>query len=248
MLTQPTLDKLRRMRLVGMAEAFAAQMRLSDYQGLSFEERFGNLVDQEWTYRQDRRLARLLKEAKLRLSACLEDIDYQTPRGLDRALMASLAGGQWIGHHQNILITGPTGVGKTFIACALAHGAIRLGFSCRYYRLSRLLSELVLARADGSYQKLMTYLAKTEVLVLDEWGTAPLNPVECRELFEVIDDRTQKRSTIVASQLPLEAWHAVFADPTIADAVLDRLVHNAHKINLRGESMRKVLAGTMAKE
>jgi len=248
MLTQPTLDKLRRMRLVGMAEAFAAQMRLSDYQGLSFEERFGILVDQEWTYRQDRRLARLLKEAKLRLSACLEDIDYQTPRGLDRALMASLAGGQWIGHHQNILITGPTGVGKTFIACALAHGAIRLGFSCRYYRLSRLLSELVLARADGSYQKLMTYLAKTEVLVLDEWGTAPLNPVECRELFEVIDDRTQKRSTIVASQLPLEAWHAVFADPTIADAVLDRLVHNAHKINLRGESMRKVLAGTMAKE
>jgi len=248
MLTQPTLDKLRRMRLVGMAEAFAAQMRLSDYQGLSFEERFGNLVDQEWTYRQDRRLARLLKEAKLRLSACLEDIDYQTPRGLDRALMASLAGGQWIGHHQNILITGPTGVGKTFIACALAHGAIRLGFSCRYYRLSRLLSELVLARADGSYQKLMTYLAKTEVLVLDEWGTAPRNPVECRELFEVIDDRTQKRSTIVASQLPLEAWHAVFADPTIADAVLDRLVHNAHKINLRGESMRKVLAGTMAKE
>lgn len=248
MLTQPTLDKLRRMRLVGMAEAYTAQMRLTDYQGLSFEERFGMLVDQEWTYRQDRRLARLLKEAKLRLSACLEDIDYQTPRGLDRALMAALAGGQWIGQHQNILITGPTGVGKTFIACALAQAAIRLGFPARYYRTSRLLSELALARADGSYQKLLSHLAKTEVLVLDEWGTASLNPVECRDLLEVIDDRAQKRSTIIASQLPLEAWHAVFADPTIADAVLDRLVHNAHKINLRGESMRKVLASTMSKE
>lgn len=248
MLTQPTLEKLRRMRLVGMAEALADQMRLADYQALSFEERFGLLVDQEWTYRQDRRQARLLKEAKLRLCACPEDVDYQTPRGLDRALMNSLFNGQWITQHQNVLITGPTGVGKTFIACALAQAAIRLGFSARYWRLSRLLGELALARADGSYQKLVSYLAKTEVLVLDEWGTAPLNPVECRELFEVIDDRAQKRSTVIASQLPLEAWHAVFADPTIADAILDRLVHNAHKINLRGDSMRKVLAATLSKE
>ena len=248
MLTQPTLEKLRRMRLFGMAEGFLAQQKKPDYQSLSFEERFGLLVDQEWTARQDRRLARLLKEARLRLAACMEDIDYHKPRGLDRATLLKLAGGQWVRDHQNVIITGPTGVGKTFIACALANAACRQGFSARYYRVSRLLSDLALAQADGSYPRLMRKLARTDLLVLDEWGIAPLAAADCRQMFEVIDDRAEARATIVVSQLPIENWHQIFADPTIADAVLDRLVHKAYKIAMRGESMRKVLADVASKE
>lgn len=240
MLTQQTVTRLREMRLLGMAEAFSAQAHQPDVQALSFEERFGLLVDQEWTYRRDRRQARLLKEARLRLPACVEDIDYQYPRGLDRGMMRSLASCQWLRAHQNVLVTGPTGVGKTFIACALANAACRQGFSTQYYRVPRLLSELTVAKGDGSYPKLLNKLAKTELLVLDDWGIAPLSAPESRDMLEIIDDRGRTRSTIVASQLPIEHWHGSIADPTVADAILDRLVHNAHKITLKGESMRKI--------
>lgn len=246
-LNQLTVDKLRKLRLAGMAEGFLAQLQAPDYASLSFEERFGLLVDQEWTYREGRRLARLLRAAKLRLPACLEDTDYSQPRGLDRSVMAGLATGQWLRAHQNAIITGPTGVGKTFIACALGNAACRQGFSARYYRLPRLLSDLVLARGDGSYPKLLAQLAKTDLLILDDWGTTPLPAAECRELFEVMDARCQLHSTVVASQLPIEDWHGAMADPTIADAILDRLVHNAHKIFLKGESMRKVLNAAVSK-
>ena len=239
MLDHQTVARLREMRLFGMAQAFLAQAGDPEINNLSFEERLGLLVDQEWTWRQDRRLARLLKAAKLRLSACLEDIDYQVPRGLDRGLMRSLATGNWIRAHQNVIIVGPTGVGKTFIACALAQAACRLGFSAWYYRAPRLMSDLSVARADGSYASFMNKLAKTQVLVLDDWGITPLGALECRDLLEVIDDRAETRSTIVASQLPIEHWHATISDPTVADAILDRLVHNSIKILLKGESMRK---------
>jgi len=240
MLTQQTLDKLHQMRLKGMAGAYTAQAQQPDLQSLSFDERFGLLVDQEWTHRQNRRLARLLKEAKLRLPACLEDLDYQHPRGLDRAVLRHLAGGHWIRARQNVLITGPTGIGKTFIACALANAACRQGFSALYYRVPRLLSDLAIAKGDGSYPGLLNKLSKTHLLVLDDWGIAPLSAPECRDLLEVIDDRSQTGSTVVASQLPLEHWHAAMADPSVADAILDRLVHNSHKIILKGESMRRV--------
>lgn len=242
MLLQPTLEKLRAMRLLGMAQALVSQSQQPDMGRLSFEERLGLLVDEEWTYRQNRRLQRLLKEAKLRLAAVPEDIDYHTPRGLDRGMMQALLRGDWIRAHQTVLICGPTGVGKTFLACALAHAACRLGFSARYYRVPRLLSELALAHADGSYPKRLAQLGRVEVMVLDDWGLAPLSAAEGRELLEVIDDRTQRRATVVASQLPLEHWHDVIADPSVADAILDRLLHTAHKIVLKGESMRKVKA------
>ncbi len=243
MLTRQTVETLRRLRLTGMAEAFLNQAAHPDTQTLSFEERFGLLVDYEWTYRENRRLARLLKEARLRLQACPEDIDYQQPRGLDRGLLRSLSACEWVNSRQNVLITGPTGVGKTFLACALANGACRRGFTARYWRLPRLLSELAAARGDGSYSRLLTQLAKIDLLVLDDWGIVPLADTQCRDLLEVIDDRSQTRSTVVASQLPLEHWHAAFPDPTMADAILDRLVHNAHKLFLKGESMRKIKPG-----
>lgn len=240
MLTQKTLDRLHQMRLWGMAEAFAAQLQKPDYQALSFEERFGLLVDQEWASRQNRRLARLLSQARLRLPACLEDVDYRHPRGLDRSLLRSLSNGDWLRARQNVLITGPTGVGKTFIACALANAACRQGFTARYYRVPRLLAELGIARGDGSYPRLLNQLARIDLLVLDDWGLAPFTDTQGRDLLEVLDDRAQARSTIVASQLPPDHWHGLLPDPTVADAILDRLVHNAHKIALKGESMRKV--------
>jgi DNA replication protein DnaC len=240
MLAQQTIERLLSLRLTGMAQAFSAQLQDTGYHDLSFEERFGLLVEQEWLYRQNKRLARLLRQARLRLSACLEDIDYVTPRGLDRGLMKSLGTCQWIKEHLNILICGPTGVGKTFLVCALANAACRQGLSARYYRVPRLLQELSLARGDGSYSLFLSQLAKIELLVLDDWGLTSFTETSSRDLLEVVDDRCQVRSTIMAGQLPLEHWHGLFPDPTVADAVLDRLVHNAYKINLKGESLRKV--------
>ncbi len=240
MLEQQTLQKLRQMRLDGMADCLSAQATSAASLSLAFEERIGMIVDAEWTCRQNRRLKRLLKEAKLRLPACIEDIDWGHPRGLDRGALLSLAGGDWIRSHHAVLIEGPTGAGKTYLACALANCACRQGFSARYYRVPRLISELTVARGDGSYPRLLSRLSRTHVLVLDDWGLAPFTAQESREILEVIEDRSQISSTIVASQLPCEHWHSAIADPAVADAVLDRLVHNSYRIVLKGESMRKV--------
>lgn len=239
MLIQQTVENLRRMRLGAMAEAFLAQTQNPGASELSFEERFGLLVDYELTCRQNHRLARLLKQAHLKMSACMEDIDYQEPRGLDRAFIASLAACGWVLSHQSVLICGPTGVGKTYLCCALANQACRHGYSARYERLPRLLSNLAIAKGDGSYMRLMNQLAKIDVLVLDDWGLTPLTVTEARDLLEVIEERYQTRSNVVASQLPIEDWYATMPDPTVADAIMDRLVHTAHKITLKGESMRK---------
>lgn len=242
MLIQQTLERLQEMRLTGMVDELEAQLRRPDSRELSFEERLGLLVDQELTHRQDRRLTRLLHQAKLRIPACMEDIDYRHPRGLDRSLLQSLAQGRWIRSRQSVLLTGPTGCGKTYIACALANAACRQGFSARYYRLARFMAELAMAKGDGTHPKFLQKLARTDVLVLDDWGLAPLTETESRELLEVIDDRVHGRSTIIASQLPIAQWHGTMSDPTAADAILDRLVHGAYKIVLSGESMRKIHA------
>lgn len=243
MLAQQTAEKLRSMRLNGMAEAFLNQITQPANTTLSFEERLGLLVDYEWTHRQNRRLARLLKNASFKLQACMEDIDYHHPRGLDRAVVESLSTCQWILASQNVIITGPTGSGKTYLACALGTQACRQGLSTKYYQVSKFLSNLHMARGDGTYPKLMNTLAKTDLLILDDFGLAPLNAAESRDILEIIDDRSQRRSTIVAAQLPIEHWYDRIADPTVADALLDRLIHNAHKLNLKlkGESMRKLL-------
>jgi DNA replication protein DnaC len=243
MLAQQTADKLRSMRLNGMAEAFMNQITQPANATLSFEERLGLLVDYEWTHRQNRRLARLLKNASFKLQACMEDIDYHHPRGLDRAVVESLSSCQWILSSQNVIVTGPTGSGKTYLACALGTQACRQGLSAKYYQVSKLLSNLHMAKGDGTYPKLLNTLAKTDLIILDDFGLAPLNAAESRDILEIIDDRSQRCSTIVAAQLPIEHWYDRIADPTVADAILDRLVHNAHKLNLKlkGESMRKVL-------
>ncbi len=235
-----SLDKLQEMRIYGTVEGLSQQLEQPAAQQLSFDERFGLLVDQEYTYRRNRRLARLLKEAKLRIDAPPEDIDYHHPRGLDRNLMLTLITSEWVPSRQNLLITGPTGTGKTYIACALGNAACRQGLSCRYYRMPRLLSDLLTARGDGTYPKLLARLAKMQLLILDDWGLAPLGPQEARDVLEIIDDRSEARSTLVAGQLPVAEWYQTIDDPTVADAILDRLLQHAHRIVLKGESMRKM--------
>jgi len=239
MLNHPTLDKLHQLKCLGMATALTEQFNTPDIEAFAFEERLGLLVDRELTYRDNRRLQSRLRQAQLRHNACLEDIDYRATRGLDRALLTALATCRWIHEHLNVLITGPTGIGKSWLACALAHQACREGYSARYLRLPRLLSELTLARGDGRYTKQLASVAKVDLLVIDDWGMAVMNTDQQRDMLEVLEDRYQTRSTLVTSQLPLEQWHGAIADPTFADAILDRLVHNAYKFKLKGESMRK---------
>lgn len=239
MLKHPTLDKLQTLKFTGMVAALNDQMAMQDIDDLAFEERLGLLIDREITERENRRLTSRLRRAKLRHNAALEDIDYQNPRGLDKGLIQSLAACQWVKEHLNVLITGPTGVGKTWLACALAQKACREGYTAQYVRITRLLRELMIAKGDGRYPKLLANLAKVDVLILDDWGLMKLSAENRRDLLEVLEDRHGIRSTIATSQLPIDEWHAVIGDPTLADAILDRLVHNAYKINLRGESMRK---------
>ena len=239
MLTHPTVDKLHQLRCAGMAKALAEQLGSPEVEALAFEERLGLIVDRELTERASRQLSNRLRRARLRHPACIEDIDFRQPRGLDKSLVLSLADGRWVRDHLNVLITGPAGVGKSWISCALAHSACRNGYSASYRRLPRLLTELAIARADGRYAKLLASLAKTSVLVIDDWGVSKLSAENRRDLLEIIEDRHGLSSTIVTSQLPVKNWHAVIGDPTLADAILDRIVHNAYQLNLRGESMRK---------
>lgn len=239
MLNHPTLDKLQQLRLPGMAKAFAAQLGHTDCDGLSFAERLGLLVDEECTLRDETRLKTRLRTAALRQTACLEDLDFRQPRELDKGLVKKLAGGAWLREHLNCLITGPTGVGKSYLACALAHQACRDGYSVRYLRVQRLLSDLGIAKGDGRYRKQLAHLARIDLIVLDDFGLAAMTDEQRRDLLEILEDRYERKSTLVTSQFPVDRWHELIADPTLADAILDRLVHNAYRVQLKGESMRK---------
>lgn len=241
-MTIQTLTALRQLKLPGMAAALQTQLdQVGAYEGLDFMARLTLLVEQECTSREQRRQARLTRQARFKLAATLQDIDHAHPRNIDRSQVATLAQGGWIEKAQNLLITGPCGSGKTYIACALGHSACLRGYAVRYYRLSRLMLELTQAKADGSYHKLLRLLAKVNLLVIDDWGLEPLSPAHRNDLMEIMDDRHGQSSTLVASQLPTDQWYASIGDNTLADAILDRLMHNAHRINLKGESMRKIL-------
>ena len=239
MLTHPTMEKLNALKLTGMVKALTEQQQMAEVDSLGFEERLGLLVDREATERENRKLATRLKKAKLRQSASVEDIDFRRTRGMDKALILSLAACTWIAKGVNVLICGPTGVGKSYLACALAHKACLEGYTALYLRLPRLFEELRLAKADGRYGKLMLGYAKTDLLVLDDWGLTSITDPQRRDLLELMEDRYGLKSTIITSQLPVTAWHEAIGDPTMADAILDRIVHNAHKIEMKGESMRK---------
>ena len=239
MLNHPTLEKLNQLRLHGMAKAFREQMEQPEADGLPFTDRLALLVDREATERETRHMRIRLRHARLQLNACVEDIDYRSPRGLDKSLMLRLADGDWIRHHNNVLVVGPTGTGKTYLACALGQKACRDGFNVVYRRAPRLFSEIEQAKGEGRHLKFLAALAKVDLLILDDWGLAPLDDVQRRDLLEIMDDRHINRSTLITSQLPVENWHEMIGDGTLADAILDRLVHNAHKIKMKGESMRK---------
>ena len=240
MLIQSILDTLNRLKLYGMATALAEQLSQSAAASLAFEERLGLLVDRESLHRDNRRLTRLLQLAQLKQrDACLEDVDYRARRGLDRAQLASLASCDWIRHAQNLLIHGATGVGKTWLACALAKQACRQGLSTLYLRAPRLFDELSVCHADGSFRKRLAVIAKADLVVIDDFAIAPIAARERTDLLELLDDRVGVGATLITSQLPLEHWHDYIGDPTLADAILDRLLHSAHKIHLSGESMRK---------
>jgi DNA replication protein DnaC len=240
MLHQPTIEKLLAMHLEPMVETWRSFEQDETAQQLSFEEKLSLMVDRLWTWRQNLALARRLRYAKLRNNACVEDIDYRKTRGLDRTLMRALASDSgWVQRHENIFLIGPTGVGKSFLACALAQKACRDGFLVLYIRAAALFRDLALARADGSLRNLLTRLGRVDVLVVDDWAMAPLQESERRDFWEICEERYQTRSTILTSQLPVTQWHEQIGDPTLADGILDRLVHNAHRIELHGESLRK---------
>ena len=240
MLIHPTIDKLNSMRLTGMAKAFRAQLESPEIHNLPFEDRLALIVDMEFMERENRQLATRLKGARLRQNAVLEDLDTKASRGIDRPLLASLATCQWVKKRHNLLITGATGVGKTWLSCAMSHNACRQGITSVYHRLPALMQDLDLARHDGRYKKIMRSLAKAELLILDDLGIAPLSAEQLRDLLEIIDERYQKGSILITSQLPVASWHEALNDPTMADAILDRVLHNAYKIELKGESMRKL--------
>lgn len=238
MLRHATLDRLAELKLHGMAKAFEEQLSMQDVSDLSFEERLGFLVDREVTEQASRRLTSRLRKARLREQAAIEDIDWRVKRNLEKSQMLRLASCQWIADHLNVLITGKAGVGKTFLACALAHKACREDFTVLYLRIPRLFRDLAIARGDGSYERLLKSYARADLLVLDDWGLAPIGAPERRDLLEILEDRYGLRSTLVTSQLPVDSWYEVIGDPTLADAILDRLVHGAYKIALEGDSMR----------
>ena len=243
MYTNQTLNTLRSLKLTGMAEGLEQQLaQPATHAELGFEERLALMVDRETTHRNNNKVARLLKAARLKLKAHPEEIDYQHPRGLHRSEFADLLSSRWIHQHQNVLITGPTGCGKTWLGCALANQACRHGLSVRYFRTSRLLESLSIAHGDGRFAKLIQQLAKTDLLVLDDWGLEKMTLSQRNDLLEIMEDRHGQRSTLITSQLPIGQWHKAIGDATLADAILDRLLHNSHKLNLKGESMRKAMS------
>ena len=242
MLHQHTMEQLRTLKLTGMLDALEQQLVQPQTHDLGFDERLALLVEREVLHRENRRWARLLKAARLRVNACVEDIDYRHPRGLEKSRMAALASCDWIRQSHNLCITGSTGCGKTWLACALGNQACRQGLAVRYLRLPNLFEQLRIAHGDGSYPRLMNQLLKMDLLIIDDWGIQKMSAAQRQDLMEVIEDRHDRRSTLVASQLPTEHWHDYLGEATLADAILDRLLHAAHRLNLRGESMRKLAA------
>jgi len=247
MLTQPTLDRMNAMKMFFMVDAFQRQLASTQSSALSFEERLGLLIDAEWSGREQRKLDQRLRTARLRHSASIEDVDFKAHRGLSRDLVLSLGRGDWLRERQNLLITGPTGVGKSYLACAFAERACRSGFTALYLRAPRLYQELAVSRGDGSYGRLLARLTRTQLLIIDDWGLAPLKDQERRDLLEVVEDRYERASTLITSQLPIKAWHEVIGDATLADAICDRLVHCAHRLELKGPSLREAKARPAAK-
>ena len=239
MLYHPTLEKLTSLRLSGMALALQEQLDMDHLEDMEFEERLALLLDREQVVRETRQLNTRLRKAKLRHEACIEDIDFRYPRGLDKSIVIKLASCQWTKKHQNLIITGPTGIGKSYLACAFAQKACREGMSTIYLRITKLFENLAMAKGDGRYLKLLASFAKTDLLILDDYGLARLNQEQRHDLLEILEDRHGLKSTLVTSQLPVKKWHEQIGDPTLADAILDRLVHNAHTLKLKGESMRK---------
>lgn len=248
MLSHQTVERLKELKLDGMAQAFLEQIQQAAANELSFEERLGMMVDREITTRENRRLEKLLKSAKLRQEACVEDIDFHHPRGLEKAKTMSLVSCDWIRRKQNLHLTGLTGTGKSWLACAFGNQVCRQGMSVRYERVPRLLENLRIAHADGSFSKRLVQLAKTDLLILDDFGIKPLAKGEKHDLLEIIEDRHDMRSTLITSQLPIGHWHEYLGEPTVADALLDRLLHNSHRIELKGESMRKKVANLTEKK
>jgi DNA replication protein DnaC len=239
MLNQQTLDKMNAMKLAGMVDAFKLQLGAPEHARLSFDERLGLLIDAEWTAREQRKLTKRLRVAKLRYAASFEDIDFKHPRSLDRQQVLSLGNCSFVEQRHNLLISGPTGIGKSYLACALVERACRRGHNAAYVRLPRLLQQLAVARGDGSYARILDRLARLDLLAIDDWLLAPLRDSERRDLVEVVEDRSERASTLIASQLSVKDWHASIGDPNLADSICDRLLHNAHRIDLKGPTMRK---------